>query len=336
MWKARSYLGPVKSFELYFSKLNPLSDSISASKKYASVKYAVWYDYMPLGHNKIGGMMKEISQKAGQSTIYTNHCIRVTTVTVLFQAGLEGERITNVTGNRSTTSLKPYIKAPTQYQKREASEILGKYASPVSEMQMAAPSSSVSSPEPATAIRPTVVPATEHPTNWFRLSFCWGNTGIKLHHKHGLQRWPLHCCRQQQWSVNKWSAPVMKREFAPYMSIICPGWVFLPADSKQTHDAMKVLLLRKKTMSQHSFDVIITLFLRHVSSGTESYLSSRIRQIEVLFDTSWHTMQHIIGILCGYAIRSGRHPEGSQRPPGRPQVGPGRWLPEGCLPDRMA
>ena len=35
-----------------------------------------------------------------------------------------------------------------------------------------------------------------------------------------------------------------------------------------------------------------------------------------------------IGILCGYAIRSGRHPEGSQRPPDRPQVGPGRWLPE--------
>ena len=42
-----------------------------------------------------------------------------------------------------------------------------------------------------------------------------------------------------------------------------------------------------------------------------------------------------IGILCGYAIRSGRHPEGSQRPPGRPQVGPGRWLPSGCLPDRI-
>ena len=149
-------LCPVKSFELYFSKLNPLCDSLfQRPKKYANVKDAVWYDNMPLGHNKIGGMMKEIGQKAGLSTIYTNHCIRATTTTVLFQAGLEGERITNVTGHRSTTSLKPYIKAPTQYQKREASEILGKYASPVSERQMAAPSSSVSSPEPATAIRPT-------------------------------------------------------------------------------------------------------------------------------------------------------------------------------------
>ena len=149
-------LCPVRSFELYFSKMNPLCDSLfQRPKKYANVKDAVWYDNMPLGHNKIGGM-KEISQKAGLSTIYTNHCIRATTTTVLFQAGLEGERITNVTGHRSTTSLKPYIKAPTQYQKREASEILGKCASPVSERQMAAPSSSVSSPGPATAIRPTV------------------------------------------------------------------------------------------------------------------------------------------------------------------------------------
>ena len=36
---------------------------------------------------------------------------------------------------------------------------------------------------------------------------------------------------------------------------------------------------------------------------------------------------HIIRILCGYAIRSGRHPEGSQWPLGRPYVGPGHWLP---------
>ena len=44
----------------------------------------------------------------------------------------------------------------------------------------------------------------------------------------------------------------------------------------------------------------------------------------------------IIGTLCGYAIQSGRHPVGSQRLPGRPQVDPGRWLPEGCLPDLIA
>ena len=43
-----------------------------------------------------------------------------------------------------------------------------------------------------------------------------------------------------------------------------------------------------------------------------------------------------IGILCGYAIRSGKHPEGSQRLQGWPQVGPGCWLPEICLPDRIA
>ena len=44
---------------------------------------------------------------------------------------------------------------------------------------------------------------------------------------------------------------------------------------------------------------------------------------------------YIIGILHGYVIRSGRRPEGSQWPPGGPQVCPGRWLPEGRLPDRI-
>ena len=155
MWKARSLSSEIIWVVLW--KLNPLCDSLfRRPKKYANVKDTVWYDNMPLGHNKIGGMMKEISKKTGLSTIYTNHCIRATTTTVLFQAGLEGERITNVTGHHSTTSLKPYIKAPTQHQKRKASEIIGKYAFPVSERQMAAPSSSVSSPEPATAIRPTI------------------------------------------------------------------------------------------------------------------------------------------------------------------------------------
>ena len=43
-----------------------------------------------------------------------------------------------------------------------------------------------------------------------------------------------------------------------------------------------------------------------------------------------------IGIPRGYAIQSGRRPEGSQRPQGRPQFRPGRWIPEGRLPHRIA
>ena len=40
----------------------------------------------------------------------------------------------------------------------------------------------------------------------------------------------------------------------------------------------------------------------------------------VIYDT--------IGIHCGYAIRSGRHPEGSQRPPGRPHIR--CWIKNNC------
>ena len=59
------------------------------------------------------------------------------------------------------------------------------------------------------------------------------------------------------------------------------------------------------------------------------------------FTPTWHLpisacFHGTIWILCCYAMRSGRHPKGSQRPPGRLQVGPGSWLPERYLPDRIA
>ena len=80
-------LCPVKSFQLYFSKLNPESDSLFQCRKiYANVKDAVWYDKIPMDHNKIGRMMKEIRKKSWTSwisTMYRNHCIRATTTTVL-------------------------------------------------------------------------------------------------------------------------------------------------------------------------------------------------------------------------------------------------------------
>ena len=56
------------------------------------------------------------------------------------------------------------------------------------------------------------------------------------------------------------------------------------------------------------------------SNHCVSHFKAQLAQlflINHLICTYW-----IKGILCGYAIRSGRHPEGSQRPPGRPAVGP--------------
>ena len=76
-------------------------------------------------------------------------------------------------------------------------------------------------------------------------------------------------------------------------------------------------------------DVIQVWINSSPSNHCISHFKAQLAQlffIQHLICTYW-----IRGILCGYAIRSGRHPSGSRRP------GPtcGRWIPSGCLPDRL-
>ena len=48
----------------------------------------IWFENCTIGVNKIGAMIKEISTDAKYSQIYTNHCAKSTTVTVLDAAGI--------------------------------------------------------------------------------------------------------------------------------------------------------------------------------------------------------------------------------------------------------
>ena len=60
-----------------------------------------------------------------------------------------------------------------------------------------------------------------------------------------------------------------------------------------------------------------------------------IKPVFVLNHVQYSKILHTIGLFCGYAIRSGRHPEGSQLPPGRPHIAHGSWLywiPQGLYP----
>ena len=82
---------------------------------------------MPIGHNKIGDMRINISKDAHPSLTYTNHCVRATVSTALYQAGLETEIIKTVTGHRSPDPYQHYIREPLQKQKEESSSILHKY-----------------------------------------------------------------------------------------------------------------------------------------------------------------------------------------------------------------
>ena len=71
-------------------------------------------------------MMKEISSAAKLSQIYTNHCMRATSVTLLDRAGIPVHRIMQVSGHRNEGSVKVYCERQTLQQQKKCSEILGK------------------------------------------------------------------------------------------------------------------------------------------------------------------------------------------------------------------
>ena len=66
-----------------------------------------WYASAPMGHNTIGNMMPNLSEKAVLSRRYTNHSLRATSVNVLDNIGNFASRhIMTVMGHKSENSLK--------------------------------------------------------------------------------------------------------------------------------------------------------------------------------------------------------------------------------------
>ena len=78
--------------------------------------------------------MKEISIAANLSQVYTNHCIRATSVTLLDRAGVPVHRIMQVSGHRNEGSVKVYCERQTLQQQKQCSEIL---AAPVASTALA-------------------------------------------------------------------------------------------------------------------------------------------------------------------------------------------------------
>lgn len=97
----------MKSFVRYVQRLNPLCHSFFQQPRDAPIE-GIYFKNVPLGHNKLGDMMKTLSEQAGLSKKYTNHSLRATTVHVLDAARIPSRHIMTVTGHKSVTSLKTY------------------------------------------------------------------------------------------------------------------------------------------------------------------------------------------------------------------------------------
>ena len=65
--------------------------------------------------------------EAGLAKVYTPHCIRATSVTVLKAAGLENCKVKSVTGLASDKSIETYSTRPTIKQQFQSSAIVSQF-----------------------------------------------------------------------------------------------------------------------------------------------------------------------------------------------------------------
>ena len=118
---------PVQYLKKLIRVLNPGEEALfQRPKRRFCANDDIWFDRAPLGVNTLGNMMKEISVAAKLSQIYTNHCIRATSVTLLDRAGIPVHRIMQVSGHRNDGSVKVYCERQTLQQQKQCSEILAK------------------------------------------------------------------------------------------------------------------------------------------------------------------------------------------------------------------
>ena len=87
------------------------------------VKGSVWYTHTPVGHNTLNGTISRICRAAGINGFKTNHSLRVTTATRLFQSGVDEQLIMARTGHRSIEGIRVY-KRVGEEQKQALSDIL--------------------------------------------------------------------------------------------------------------------------------------------------------------------------------------------------------------------
>ena len=114
-----------KALKLYTSKLNPKCKSFfQYPRKNWSFEDNVWYEARPVGVNSLDSMMKNVSEAASLSQLYTNHSLRATAITLWSNAGIPNRHIMAISGHRNEQSLAHYNTRPSTSQLRNCSEVL--------------------------------------------------------------------------------------------------------------------------------------------------------------------------------------------------------------------
>ena len=113
------------ALQFYISKLNPECTAFfQYPKRKWSPSNSIWYENRPLGIQKLGTMMKEMSEAAGLSKKYTNHSVRATAITLWSNAGLSNRHIMAISGHQNEQSLRSYNARPSSAQLQHSSDVL--------------------------------------------------------------------------------------------------------------------------------------------------------------------------------------------------------------------
>ena len=83
----------------------------------------IWYTNTPAGHNTLDKTDKKLCSQAGVDGYKTNHFLRVTSATRLFQSGVDEQLIMSRTGHHSIEGVRAYKQVCTE-QKENLSDIL--------------------------------------------------------------------------------------------------------------------------------------------------------------------------------------------------------------------
>ena len=123
IYKTGRKLCPFQSFTKYLSVLNKDCDAFfqRPKKDVTSSTSSVWYDKVPVGKHTLGDKMKNLSLEAGLSTVYTNHCLRATSITLL--DGFEARHIMTLSGHKSETSIRSYARTGDEQKEKMARTI---------------------------------------------------------------------------------------------------------------------------------------------------------------------------------------------------------------------
>ena len=92
-------------------------------KPHPSYTSGYWYYPQPIGHNVLRETVKRLCSTLGKEGHYTNHSLRRTCATRLFQEGVEEQQIMSITGHRSTKAVRLY-KEVSHEQQEETSKII--------------------------------------------------------------------------------------------------------------------------------------------------------------------------------------------------------------------